>query len=100
MTRLDKVMEARMAREREATLLAVYGGLESGVERAGGELIGISVRIQAMDCLLTLRAVFPAGAMVGFVGGEDLAAVMRKAAGEAARDQVRWQEDKWRHNGG
>lgn len=100
MTRLDVIMAQKMEVERQASLLAIYGGLEQGVSKAGGELTGFSMRLGELDCLLTLRAVFPGGAMIGFVGGEDVAHCMRKGATEAARDLVRWRPDKWRGNGG
>lgn len=99
MSRLDVILDQRAKLERDACLLAVYGGLEKGVERAGGLLTGISVKFGADGCLLTIKAEFPAGAMVGFVGGEDLPAVLRKGAGDAGRDQVKWREDRWRSNG-
>lgn len=99
MTRLDVVMDKRHALERDASLLAMYGGLESGVAHAGGELVGLSVKFDGAGCLLTLKAHFPGGVMVGFVGGDDLAHVLRKAAAEAVRDNVKWREDKWRNNG-
>lgn len=100
MARLDVLMQQRAEREREATLLAVYGGLEKGVARAGGELVGISVKFGEMDCLLTLRAQFPAGLMIGFVGGEDFSGVLRRAASESVRDGIKWRSDKYRDNGG
>lgn len=100
MSRLDIELDRRSKLEREASLLAVYGGLERGVEKAGGQLVGLSVKFNGFDCLLTLKAEFPAGMMVGFVGGEDLAQVLRKGASEAVRDNVKWRADKWRENGG
>lgn len=100
MTRLDVLMDARMKREREGTLLAVYGGLIGGVERAGGQLLRLSVVLAEGDCLMVLKAEFPAGVMVGFVGAEDLPSVLRKGAALAVRDKVVWREDKWRDNGG
>lgn len=99
MTRLDVVMAERMKREREASLLALYGGLEDGVDRAGGVLVGMAVKFDGAGCLLTLKASFPGGLMVGFIGGDDLAHVLRKGAAEAVRDQVKWRKDKWRNNG-
>lgn len=100
MSRLDVELDRRMKLEKEASLLAVYGGLEKGVEHAGGVLVGLSVKFNGFDCLLTLKAEFPSGMMVGFVGGEDLAQVLRKAASETVRDGVKWREDKWRGDGG
>lgn len=100
MSRLDVLMGEKMERERQAVLLAVYGGLEAGVSKAGGELLGISVKLGQFECLLTLRAEFPAGPVVGFITGDGLAEVLKKAASAAARDGVKWRADKWRENGG
>ena len=100
MTRLDVLMERRMKLERDASLLALYGGLNDGVERSGGVLLGLAVKFDGAGCLLTLKAEFPAGRMVGFVGGDDLAHVIRKGAAQAVRDGVKWRSDKWKDNGG
>ncbi len=99
MTKLDVMWDRRSKLERDAALLALYGGLESGVERAGGLLTGLAVKFNGAGCLLTLKAEFPAGMMVGFVGGDDLAHVLRKGASQAARDDVRWKADKWAEGG-
>lgn len=95
MTRLDVVMAKRQKLERDASLLALYGGLNDGVEHAGGVLLGMAVKFDGAGCLLTLKAEFPAGRMVSFVGGEDLAHVLRKGAAQAVRDNLKWREDKW-----
>lgn len=95
MSRLDVLLDKKMKLERDASLMAVYGGLESSVEHAGGVLLGLSVKFNGAGCLLTLKAEFPAGGMVGFVGGDDLAHVMRKGAAAAVRDGVKWKADKW-----
>jgi hypothetical protein len=100
MSRLDVLLDKRAKLEKEAALLALYGGLEDGVTHAGGVLVGLSIKFNGFDCLLTLKAEFPAGMMVGFVGGDDLPHVIRKAAAEAVRDKVKWRQDKWRENGG
>ncbi len=99
MSRIDVMMGKRMKLERDASLLALYGGLESGVEHSGGVLHGLSVKFDGAGCLLTLKAEFPGGMMVGFVGGDDLAHVLRKGASKAVRDGVKWRKDKWRDNG-
>lgn len=96
MSRLDVLMDARMKREREATLLAVYGALVDGVERGGGELLRASFVFTEGDCLCVLKARFPAGVMIGFVGAEDFAQALRKATTESSRDGIHWKEDKWR----
>lgn len=98
MTKLDAMWDRRAKLERDAALLALYGGLESGVEHAGGLLTGLAVKFNGAGCLLTLKAEFPGGMMVGFVGGDDLAHVLRKGAAAAVRDDVKWREDKWGNN--
>lgn len=92
---LEQKQEERKARRDKRVLLAVNGGLEAGVERAGGRLHGFSVKLSEYDCLLTLRAEFPGGAMVAFVGGADLPDVLLKGSKAAKTDGLRWKKDKW-----
>jgi len=96
MTRqLEAKIEQRALRQKERALLSVYGGLEDGVSRAGGALLGFTVSYRGGDVLMVLKADFPAGRMIAFVGAEDLPEVLSKAAKEAASDALRWKEDKW-----
>lgn len=97
---IEQSVEDRAKRERSRVVRSVYGGLEAAVERAGGQLVGLSVSWRGTDVLMTLRAQFPAGRMVGFVGAADLPAVFVKAVREAGNDGVRWREDSYRPNGG
>lgn len=76
-------------------LHAVYGGLEKAVQANGGELHGFSVKLNGGDCLITLRAVFPEGGLITFVGAEDLPAALRKAVKEGHRDTLGWREDRY-----
>lgn len=92
---LEAAIEARIEKVRADVLHACFGGLEAGVSHAGGELTGFTVKYDGGGVLLVLRAVFPGGAMVGFVGSEDLAAGLAKAAREAARDAIKWKVDQW-----
>lgn len=92
---LEQKMEERARREREQALLAIYGGLSDAVERAGGALSGFSAKMSDWDCLLVLRAEFPGGKMVAFVGAADLPNALIKAVREGKRDELRWKPDKW-----
>ena len=74
---------------------ATSGGLEAAVERAGGQLTGVSIKLNSYDVLVTLRARFPGGRMVGFVGSTDLGTALIKAMKKAGRDEVKWRKDKW-----
>lgn len=95
MGQVEKYAEARFQKEKRALFLAVYGGLSAGVSRAGGELVGFSVKFGEADVFCTLRADFPAGRMVAFVGADDLSGCLVKAAREAKSDALRWKKDKW-----
>jgi len=88
-------MEERMAKRHAAIVRAVEFGLEQGVQRAGGEYLGFSYKNGGSDGLLVVRAVFPAGLQVAFVGSEDLGGCLIKAAREAASDKLVWRADKY-----
>lgn len=92
---IEQHLEERAKRERDAVLAGIYGGLEAAVEYAGGVLCGLSVSFRGGDTLLVLRADFPAGRMVAFVGSADLAGVFAKAPREARAGRLRWKTDKW-----
>lgn len=92
---LDKVIEDRNIRRHESIVKAVEFALEGGVAHAGGELRGFSYKNNGGDGLLTLRAAFPAGKQVAFVGGEDLGSCLIKAVRAANGDALRWRADKW-----
>lgn len=96
MGQVEKYAEAQFTKQKRAVFLAVFGGLASGVQRAGGELTGFSVKFNEHDTFMTLRADFPAGGMVAFVGSDDLAGCLVKAHREAKSDALRWKDDKWR----
>lgn len=100
MGKFDKYARSLIDRQSEALLLAVYGGLQDAVNRNGGELVGVGIKFGDEELLMTLRAVFPGGRMVAFVGAEGLPAGFVKATREAGRDQLRWREDKFSENGG
>lgn len=93
---LEKKLEDRARREKDAAVFALYGGLEAAVGRSGGTLYGFSVKLQEGDCLMTLRAMFPAGRQVAFVGARDLVALFTKATREAGSDALRWREDNFK----
>ena len=73
----------------------VDGGLKEAVQRSGGELLGFSVKYNGYDCLMTLRAEFPGGRMVAFVGASTLPSAMIRAWQDGNQDGLRWREDKF-----
>jgi hypothetical protein len=92
---LEQKIEERAARTKASVLLAVYGDLPRAISRAGGELTGFNIKYNPMDCLMVLKAVFPAGPQVAFVTSEDLPAVIVKAVREAKNDSLRWRADRY-----
>lgn len=88
---------ARRAFDRRAARLArvVDFGLIDAVSRAGGQLLGLSVKYSNGEVLVTLRTLMPSGRMICFVGGETLGACILKAARDANNDNLRWREDRY-----
>lgn len=92
---LEQVREDRQKKKDLALLLALCGGLSDAVQHSGGVLGGFSVRISGGDCLLILKAEFPAGSQISFVGAEDFQDAVLKAVREARQDKLRWRADKF-----
>jgi hypothetical protein len=93
---LEQTIEERVDRERKAVLEALYGGLSRAVSRSGGELVGLSAKGWDAECLVVLKAVFPAGQMVCFVGSTSFPEALSKALREAQGEKLRWREDVYR----
>jgi hypothetical protein len=92
---LDASVEEKRAKQRLYVGKVCEGGLESAVSRMGGELRGFSVKMSGVDVLVTLRADFPAGRMIAFVGGSTLGNALAKAFRDGHSDALRWRVDKW-----
>lgn len=97
---LEKTIEERAAKETAALLLSLDGGLEDAVEWTGAVLQGFSVSLRGADVLMVIRADFPAGRRVCFVGASDLPALFAKCSREVKSGRAKWKDDKWRANGG
>ena len=92
---LEQGREERQKREDNSVLLACESGLAAAVSRAGGELTGLGVRYSTMDVLITIKAVFPAGPQICFVGGETIGKALVKGMREAYLDRLKWRPDKY-----
>lgn len=96
MTRqLEAQVEEREARLRAAVAKTVDYGLAGAVAGAGGELLGLSIRMGPVEVLLTLRADFEGKKMVCFVASSTWAHALVKAEREAHRNELRWRPDKF-----
>lgn len=92
---LEAELERQSRKRHEQTVQAVYGGLSDAVARAGGVLHGLTFKIRPGDCLLVIKADLPGGAMVAFVGADDVAGCFRKGQRDGQRDELTWRPDKW-----
>lgn len=96
MTRVhDADLERKQAALERRVFNVLNGGLDAAVGRAGGELLGFSVKGGELDCLVVVRAEFPAGGQVAFFGGTDLPSTLIKAEAELKADRARWREDRF-----
>jgi hypothetical protein len=92
---LEQIREDRQSRKDKALLLAVEGGLNDAIERSGGMLGGFSVKLNGGDCLLILKADFPAGSQISFVGANDFSEAIIKAVRLGNQDKLVWKADKY-----
>lgn len=87
--------EAEAQRRRQRAGRCLDGGLENAISRAGGEFHGFSIKIGSVDYLMTLRATFPSGRCVAFVGGDSLLGVITKATNMGTNDALKWRADRY-----
>lgn len=92
---LEAIIEERQARREKGIIKAVEYGLVGSVGHAGGELVGFSVLYRGSDVLLVLKAVFPGGKQVSFVGSDTLGSALVKACREARADKLVWKKDQY-----
>jgi len=91
----DADNEAREEKRLRALGRAVDTELARAVSRAGGQLVGLTLKGGEFDSLMVIKADFPAGRMVSFVGASDWAGCFLKAVREAESDGLRWREDRF-----
>lgn len=85
-----------LKKHRQAVMFMVNGGMESLIDRAGGECAGYSVRLGYGDCLMVIRADFNGKPMVCFVGATSAAAALARAEKELRNGKLRWRKDDYR----
>ena len=92
---LEQDAEDRQARRWANTGKAIARDLHKAVERNGGFLTGFTMKFDEFDALLVLKAEFPGGPQVAFVGGGSPEGCVLKAVSEAKRDGLKWKPDRW-----
>jgi len=71
-------------------------GLAGAIAYGGGELTGFSMKVGNVDYLVTLRAVFPAGHRISWVGAANMTEAILKAERLAVNGDLDWSQDKYR----
>lgn len=96
MTRhLDVKHEVREAAKRDALVRALEFGLVGALSTQGIELVGLSIKYDAFNCLLTLKADVAGVRSVCFVGSDTIVNVLLKADSMASNEVLKWKQDQY-----
>lgn len=92
---LEQQREEKQRKADVALVAAIEFNLAAAVGHSGGELLGFSAKLNHADCLLILRAQFPGGLQVAFVGSSSLADALRKGVRLGLADELNWRADRY-----
>lgn len=92
---LEQLAEQRRSNRNRRIVEAVEYALSDAVERSGGELTGLAVKLHKGDCMLVVKVVLAGKNQVAFVGAEDFGGALLKAVREGNSDRLRWRLDKY-----
>lgn len=96
MTRLlEQKREERQALRINALVKALEFGLVGALESQGVEFLGFSVKYNAFNCLMTLRADLGGKRHVAHVGSDSIINCILKAENDASHDALVWVKDKY-----
>ena len=92
---LEQAREVRQSKRVKKLGRIIDYELEGAVAHAGGDLIGLSVKISPGDVLVTLRIILAGRRQVAFVGSETLGGALIKAVDLAKQDKLPLRADKY-----
>ncbi len=92
---LDAKQEERTARRHDALIRALDFELAGVLGNNGVELLGLALKWDAWDCLMTLKGESDGQRQVCFVGSDSPINCIVKAVNDAKRGTLRWKEDTW-----
>jgi len=92
---LDIQAETREQRKRDALVAALTFGLPGSLEHQGITLLGFTIKYDAWDCLMTIRADIGGTRSVCFVGSDTIINCILKADSGAKNNTLRWREDRY-----
>lgn len=89
-------LQVEVGRRAEKITEVLDHGLAGSIAYQGGVLTGFSMRVGQVDFLITLRASFPGGHKIAWVGAENMTEVILKSERLAAGNALEWRNDKYR----
>lgn len=99
MSRLLEVKrEERTQAKQSALVKALEFGLVGSLENQGIELLGLALRYDPFNCLMTIKANVEGVRSVCFVGSDTFVNCILKADSEASRLALQWRPDKYHQN--
>lgn len=100
MTRqLDVKAEERETARRLELVRALEYKLVGALQNQGIELLGLAIRYEEFNSLLTLKAIVDEVRSVAFVGSDTMMNVILKATSQASRGTLKWRADKYHVDG-
>lgn len=96
MTRqLDLAQEEQTRKYHAALANALDYGIVGMLQAQDIELLGMSIKHDAFNCLLTVKAVRLGTASVCFIGSDSIAGCFLKLVSDGRRDELHWRKDKY-----
>lgn len=91
--------EVREGKRRDELVKALDFGIVGALESKGVELLGMSLKYDAFNCLLTVRADLGGVRSVCFIGSDSIINAFLKLQSEASRDELKWKADQYHTSG-
>lgn len=96
---LDVKKELREVKRRDQLVRVLDFALVGALQAQGIELLGLSLKYDAFNCLLTIRSSIAGVGSVCFVGSDSIINCFLKAESDATRGALKWKADKYQNSG-
>ena len=96
---LEQEHEIRETARRDALIKAIEYGLVGSLEMQGIELMGIAIKYDAFNCLMTIKADIAGKRMVSFVGSDTMMNCFLKADSMSRNTVLKWKADQYHRPG-
>lgn len=92
---LEILLEERATARNASIIKAVEYELSGSVGHTGGTLVGLAIKFEDFECLLTLKATFEGKRMVAFIVADDFGTGLLRAVRAAYSNKLRWRADRY-----